>query len=96
MSDIAVLQDACVAAEQVKADLLVERRENRTTMSKVAFREYNESTRDQQLKVQKLLDSADRKFRKALDEIRVDAVHQVVNVGTLNEGNQPQGVNTDA
>ena len=95
MADVAILQQACVDAEQAKADLLAKRRENRTTMSKIGFREYNESTRDQQLNVQKVLDAADKAFRGALDEIRVDAVHQVVNIGTLNEGNQAQEVNTD-
>ena len=95
MTDVAALQQACVDAEQAKADLLVERRANRETMSRNGFRAYNEETRPEQLAVQAAVDVAEKSFRGALDEIRVDAVHQVVNVGTLNEGNQPQGVNTD-
>ena len=93
MADIAALQQACVAAEQVKADLLTERASKRKKMSKIAFREYNDASRAEQLEVQGNLDVADKAFTAALDEVRVGAVHQVVDVGTLEEGNRAVGVN---
>ncbi len=88
MADIAVLQADCVAAERVKSELLTVRAEKRGKLSKVAFREYNDASRGEQLSVQAAVDAADAAFTAALDEVRVDAVHQVVDVGTLEEGNQ--------
>ena len=93
MADIAALQQACVDAELVKTDLLSERRAQREKMSKGAFRAYNDASRAEQLEVQGNLDVANEAFTEALDEVRVNAVHQVVDVGTLEEGNMTQGVN---
>jgi hypothetical protein len=95
MADISDLQDACVAAETAKAELLVTRRANRDSMSKRGFREYNEATRAEQIQVEADVQAANQALQDGLNEVRSDAVAQVVDVGTLNEGNQPQGVNTD-
>lgn len=88
MADIAALQADCVVAETAKSALLEARAAKRAKMSKVAFREYNEETRAEQLVVQAAVTAADKAFKAALDEVRADAVHQVVNVGTLEEGNK--------
>ncbi len=88
MTDIAALQQACVDAELVKTDLLAERSKEREKLSKRAFREYNDASRAEQLEVQGNLDVANKAFTAALDEVRVGAVHQVVDVGTLEEGNK--------
>lgn len=92
--DIAELQQACLEAEEAKTALLALRQVNRESMTKIEFREYNESTRAEQIEIQAVVSRADQAFTEALDEVRVDAVHQVVNVGTLNEGNQAQGVSS--
>ena len=93
--DIAELQAACVAAEKAKADLLQQRQANRGSMSRAEFIEYNEASRGEQLAVSAAVTDADKAFTEALDEVRVEAVHQVVDIGTFNEGNQPGGVSTD-
>lgn len=91
---IAALQQDCVVAEAAKSELLAVRAKKRDTMSKRAFREYNEATRGEQLAVQAAVTAADAAFTDALNEVRVDAVHQVVDVGTLEEGNQVGQVNS--
>ncbi len=88
MADIAALQAECVVAETAKSELLSVRAAKREEMSKSAFREYNESTRNEQLAVSAAVTAADAAFKAALDGVRSDAVAQVVDVGTLNEGNQ--------
>lgn len=81
MADIAALKQAVDAAETVKEDLVAERRANRDAMSKIAFRAYNEETRDDQIKVQKDIDDAVAALNKALNKVRSDALE--VAVGTL-------------
>ncbi len=93
--DVAELQQACVEAEAVKDLLLETRAEKRQSMSRMEFIEYNEASRAEQLQVEAAVTAADKAFTAALDEVRVGAVHQVVDIGTLNEGNKAQGVNTD-
>ncbi len=88
MTEIAALQQDCVVAETAKSELLAVRAGKREKLSKIAFREYNETTRAQQLEVQGSLDGANAAFTAALNEVREEAVHQVVNVGTLEEGNK--------
>ena len=88
MVDIAALQADCVVAESAKSELLAVRRGKREKLSKGAFREYNEATQSEQLVVQAAVTAANKAFTDALDELRADAVHQVVDVGTLEEGNQ--------
>ncbi len=88
MSDIAALQADCVVAETAKSELLAVRDKKRGTLSKAAFREYNESTRNEQLVVTEALRVANAAFTAGLDEVRSNAVTKVVNVGTLEEGNQ--------
>lgn len=95
MVDISELQAACVAAEETKTALLKLRAANRETMSRAEFIEYNEATRAEQLQAQADVTAAGKAFTEALDEVRVGAVHQVVDVGTLNEGNRSQGVSPD-
>ncbi len=93
MADIAALQADCVVAETAKSELLAARAEKRAKMSRAAFREYNASTRDEQLVVTAAVNAANKAFKAGLDEVRSDAVAQVVDVGTLNEGNQIGPVN---
>ena len=88
MADIAALQEDCVVAETAKAELIATRASKREELSKTAFRQYNESTRSEQLAVTESLRAANEAFTAALNEVRSDAVTQVVNVGTLEEGNQ--------
>ncbi len=88
MADIAALQAVCVEAETAKSELLVVRASKRESLSKSAFRVYNAATADEQRAVQAAVTAADKAFTAALDEVRVGAVHQVVDVGTLEEGNQ--------
>ncbi len=94
MADVTALQDACVAAEEKKSALLAFRQTQRETLSRQAFIDYNAETRAEQLAVQAAVDAADKAFTEALDEVRVGAVHQVVDVGTLEEGNQARGVSS--
>ncbi len=88
MADIAALQADCVAAEAAKSELLVTRASKRDSLSKNAFREYNAATAGDQRTVSAAVDVANAAFTAALDEVRVGAVHQVVDVGTLEEGNK--------
>lgn len=94
MADIAVLQAACVAAETAKSELLAKRAEKRGKVSVAAFKEYNEATRAEQLAVQAAVTAADKAFKAGLDTVRSDAVTQVIDVGTLNEGNKIGSVNS--
>ena len=88
MTDIAALQADCVEAETAKSDLLAVRAGHRETMSKSAFRAYNAASAAEQLAVQAAVTAADQAFTDALNEVRSDAVTQVVDVGTLEEGNR--------
>ncbi len=88
MADIAALQADCVIAETAKSELLRIRAKKRESLSKSAFREYNESTRNEQLVVEAAVTAANKAFTDGLNEVRADAVTKVVNVGTLEEGNQ--------
>ncbi len=91
MADIAALKQAVDAAEAVKEALLVDRRANRDAMSKIAFRAYNEETRDDQVKVQKDIDDAVAALNKALNKVRSDALE--VAVGTLESTSTIGGAN---
>ena len=93
MADIAALQADCVTAETAKSELLAKRADKRAKLSKVAFKEYNEATRAEQLAVQAAVTAADKAFKAGLDGVRSDAVTQVINVGTLEEGNRIGAVN---
>ena len=88
MADIAALQADCVDAETAKTKLVGERRSKRDSMSKIKFRAYNAETAEEQRLVEADVTAANKAFQAALNEVRSDAVAQVVNVGTLNEGNQ--------
>ncbi len=87
-ADIAALQAACVEAETVKSELIALRQSHRESMSKSAFIAYNEASRDEQLAVEAAVTKANRAFTRALNDVRSDAVHDAVNVGTLEEGNK--------
>ncbi len=93
MTDVAALQAAVQTAEAAKEVLLEERRTNRETMSRIDFRAYNEATKTQQIDTQATIDSTTAEFQKALNEVRADAVAQVIDVGTLTESNTPGGAN---
>ena len=89
MSDLAALQAAVTeakgelaAAEAAKEALLEERRANRDSMSKSAFRSYNENTRAQQLEVQAAVNAAQAKLSATLNSVRDEVL-----VGTLSESN---------
>lgn len=72
------------ADAQISFDsLLEERRANRASMSKEAFRAYNAATHDTQLEKQGALDAAN----KALSRKRGIAEGQTIQVGTATEGN---------
>ena len=92
MVDTQALQDAIVVAEDAFAALLVTRRSNRESMSRKDFREYNESTRAEQLQVTADADAANQALRDALNAERSAVAEQVISVGTLKEGNSPGGV----
>lgn len=93
MADLAVLKAAVDAAEAVKETLLDERRTNRDSMPKQAFRDYNEATRVQQKEVEKAVSVANTEFQDALKVIRADAVDAAINVavGTLHESDSAGG-----
>ncbi len=93
MADLAALKAAVDAAEAAKEALLDERRANRLTMPKQAFRDYNASTQDQQLAAEAAVAAADKEFRAALGVIRTDAVENAISVavGTLSETNSEGG-----
>lgn len=85
MTDIAALKTSCDQAEATKAALLVERRKKRVTMPKAEFKVYNEATRVQQVEVQAAVTAADKAFQDAIQNVRNDAVAQVIDVGTISE-----------
>ena len=93
MADLAALKAAVDAAEAAKEALLDERRANRDSMSKKAFREYNASTRAQQKDVEADVFAADTAFNDELKVIRADAVDNAISVaiGTMGETNTPGG-----
>ena len=95
MVDTQALQDAIVVAEDAFAALLATRRSNRDSMSPKDFREYNESTRAEQVQVQGDANRANQALRDALNAERSAVAEQVISVGTLKEGNSPGGVATD-
>lgn len=85
--------DECQAtfdAAQAALDKLVEkRRAKRDTMSKTAFRVYNEDTTDQQLDVHEAVDDAAKALARALRS----APGQTVTVGTATDSENAQGGN---
>ena len=87
MADFAVLKADCDSADAAKAVCVHERTEKRLTMTKAEFIQYNDVTRPRQIEVQKAVDHADKVFRDAIQEVRNDAVAQVIDVGPLTEGN---------
>lgn len=95
MADTKALQDAIVVAEDAFAALLAVRRSNRDSMSPRDFREYNESTRAEQVQVQADANAANKALRDALNAERSAVAEQVISVGTLREGNSPGGVAPD-
>ncbi len=93
MADLAALKAAVDKAEAAKETLVEERRTKRDTMPRPEFRVYNEATRAQQVDTQTAVDVTTAEFQKALNEVRADAVAQVISVGTLTESNTPGGAN---
>lgn len=93
MADLAVLKTAVDEAEAAKAALIEERAAKRATMPKQAFRDYNASTRDQQLLVEAAVAASTKEFQAALSVIRSDAVDAAINVavGTISEANTEGG-----
>ncbi len=94
MADITALQADCVAAEAAKDELVAERVSKRAKLSKYAFREYNAETHSRQVAVQAAVTAANKAFKAGLDGVRADAVAQVIDVGTLEEGNRVGAVSS--
>ena len=92
MADVAALTKAAVAADDALAALIVTRRSNRDSKTKAEFRDYNESTRAQQLQVQRDADAASKALSDSLNVDREHAAAQVISVGTLHETNRSGGV----
>ncbi|KKM15936.1 hypothetical protein LCGC14_1690900 [marine sediment metagenome] len=94
MADLAALKAACDAAEAAKAALLEERASKRAAMPKQAFRDYNASTRAEQLAVEAAVAAANKEFQAALTVIRSDAVENAINVavGTISEADSEGGM----
>lgn len=92
--DFAALQTAVADALEAKEILLDERAANRDTMSKAAFRIYNQETRAQQLQVQAGLDTAEQALGAANLDVRNDATAKaiVVDIGTISETDTAGGV----
>ena len=95
MTDIEVLSDALVTAENAFAASLVTRRANRDVMTKREFRAYNEETRDEQIQIQRDVSAAEKALRDHLNAGRENVATQVISVGTLDEGNRITGVSSD-
>lgn len=92
MTDLQELQDVVVAAEDAFAALLVTRRANRLSMTRVEFKAYNDSTRDEQVQISADVESANQALRDHMNAGRADVMSQVISVGTLDEGNRVTGV----
>ena len=85
---IPALKQAVDDAYTAEEELLEERRANRESLSKSAFRAYNEETRQRQIDVQKAISAAERQLQLALNNARQELL-----VGTVAESNTGGGAN---
>ncbi len=83
MTDVQALKADLDAAEAAKETLVEQRRSKRYSLSRIKWREYNESTRTKQKDVQAAVDAAQQAFSEALGRVRSDAVE--VALGTITE-----------
>ena len=83
MADVLELKAAYEAAEQVKADLVEERRTNRPIMTKAEFNAWSDTTIAQQKQVQADVTAAQTAYSEALGKVKADAIN--VALGTITE-----------
>lgn len=86
MSKVAELKAAVAEAEAAKEELVAERRQKRETLSKAAFRDYNEETKARQQEVAQAIADAQGALIAYLNNAR-----QEILVGTVDESNKTGG-----
>jgi len=86
MSDITALKTAVAEAEATKEALVAERREKRDTLSRAAFRQYNDDTRPAQREVARAVADTQQALIAYLNNAR-----QQILVGSVDEANTTGG-----